>query len=304
MSCFVVPKNTVTILESNIPDEDSNYEQWSSKAYALGAEVQHGEDIFRSLADDNTAEPIAGTLTQYWKYLKKANKWAAFDDKNSTLTSNPLKIEYIVESRYVDYVGFFNATGQNIKVELFNLNDNVDTAIPIKLKEEQLTFRDVYSHASYITAETEYKKTVLMDLFPYFDTKMRITISATSGVVSIGHIIYGTKYVLGKTLASAGLTMDFSNLFDIDIDSETGEFNEVPILPRKDLTIPVLIETKDWERVTTKLTELMGQSCLYVALNEIKGVRPNIAVFGFYKTLRTPISLNHTQYELIIKGVI
>lgn len=304
MSCFMVPKNNVTILESNLLDADSSYEQWSTGSYGLGVEVQHGEDIFRSLEDANTAEPISETLTLSWKYLKKANKWAAFDDKNSTLTTNLLKIEYVVESRYIDYIGFFNLKADNVKVELFNINDDVTIATPLSIAEEKTVFRDTYSHSSYITAIGEYKKIVLMDLFPYYNTKMRITISASSGFVSVGNIVYGKKYNLGMTLANTSLTMDIGNLFDIDIDSETGVIKQVPILPRKDLTIPILIETKDWERVTNKLTELMGQSCLYVAVSQIKGVRPNVAIFGFYKNIRTPIGAEYTQYELVIKGVV
>jgi hypothetical protein len=304
MGCFVVERDNVVILSSNLLDEDESYIQWSpDEIYDSGVEVQFGKDIFRSLSAENTAMPVAESLTIKWKYLKKANKWAAFDDANNTLTKNEFEIEYVVQSRFVDYIGFLNLTANTVKIELFNINDDMDVVTPIKTVEKTAMHRDVYSYKSHLSAVAEYKKIVLIELFPYLDTKMRIRLSMPFGYAAVGNIIYGRKYDLGLTLATTSLSMDISNLFDIDIDAETGALKEVPLLPRRDLTIPILIDTSAWERVTNKLISLMGKACLYVAVEEVAGKIPNIALWGFYKNIRTPIGVKKTEYELVIKGV-
>lgn len=300
---YIVPKKQVVILESNILDADSNYVQFDlGNSYNLLDEVQYGEDIFRSLKADNTDTPVAQTTTLSWKYLKKANKWAAFDEYNSTKTTHETEVMYIVESRYVDYIGIMNLKASKIKLELFNLDDDVNVSSPIWTYEENTFYRSSYNYSEYITKEATFKRTFIQDIFPYYKTKLKISITGTN--VEVGNIIYGKKIDLGIVLDNNGLVSDLGNLIDIEIDSNTGNIKQVPIMPRKDLTIPVLIETKDYERVKNVLEDYLGTACLFVALKGVKNKLPNVALYGFYKNIRTPIGAKYSEYELLIKGVI
>lgn len=299
---YIVPKKQVVILQSNLTDTDSNYTQFvPGTSYDLGAEVQYGQDIFRSMDANNTSIPVTETTTFGWKFLKKANKWASFDPYNSTKTKHVSEIMYVVESRYVDYIGLIELRANNVKLELFNLNDDIATAEPVWAYEEKTFYRKCYNYSEYITKDGTFKRTFLKDIFPYFSTKLKITITGTN--VEVGNIIYGKKIDLGMVLIN-GLVSETGNLIDIEIDSETGNIKQVPIMPKKDLTVPVLIETKDYERVKNTLEDYLGLPCLFVALKGATNKLPNVALYGFYKNIRTPIGAEYCEYELIIKGVI
>lgn len=299
---FIVPKRDVIILDSNLPDADSNYTQFvTGTSYALGVEVQYGQDIFRSLAANNTELPIAQTTTLKWKFLQKANKWAPFDEFNNTKATHPTKIMYVVESRYVDLIGIMRLKANNIKLELFKITDDITTAIPLWEYEEKLFYRNCYNYTEYITKDGVYKKTFLKEIFPYFATKLKIEITGIN--VEVGNIIYNKKIDLGMVLTS-GMVEESGSLIDVELDTTTGYIKQTPIIPRKDLTIPVLIETKDYERATNILDEQLGKACLFVALIRIENVRPNIAIYGFYKNIRSPIGAENCEYELSIKGIV
>ncbi|WP_418180740.1 hypothetical protein ACNSOL_01335 [Aliarcobacter lanthieri] len=301
---YVVPKNEVIILDSNITDEDFNYVQFViGNTYSLNTEVQHGEDIFRSLKDNNLDTPVSSKTTLSWKFLKKANKWAAFDEKTSSLTVNETEIIYVVQARYIDYIALLNLKARAVKFELFNISDDIDTSEPIWSKEQITYSRKPYNYTEYITSDGVFSQTILQNIFPYYAVKLKITISNTSGAIAqVGNIIYGKKIDLGITLI--GVALEIGNLLDIDIDKDTGLINQVPIMPRKDLTIPVLIDIKDFERVEQKFTELLGKPCLFIAIESIENVRPSLALYGFYKNIRIPIGAEKNEYEIQIKGVI
>lgn len=299
---YIVPKRTVTILDSNLSDTDTNYTQYvTGTSYALGIEVQYGQDVFRSLEANNTSIPIAQTTTLKWKFLQKANKWAAFDEFNNTKTKHPTKIMYVVESRYVDFIGIMGLKANNIKLELYKIDDDIAIATPLWEYEEKLFYRKCYNYTEYITKDGVYKKTFLCKIFPYYGTKLKIEITGTD--VEVGNIIYNKKIDLGMVLTN-GLAEETGNLIDIELDTTTGNIKETPIIPRKDLSIPVLIETKDYERARNILDEQLGKACLFIALMQIENVRPNVAIYGFYKNIRTPIGAETCEYELLIKGII
>lgn len=300
---YLVTKREVVILDSNLPDIDSNYTQYvPGTSYALGIEVQYGQDIFRSLEADNSATPIVQPYTTDWKHIGKANKWAAFDEFNSTKTKHPTEIMYVVESRYVDYIGMMNLKANKVKLELFKIDDDISIAESLWSYEENTFYRKCYNYTEYITKDGTFKRTFLKEIFPYYGTKLKITITGVN--VEVGNIIYNKKIELGMVLASSSFVKETGNLFDIEIDSTSGNIKQVPILPRKDLTVPVLIETKDLERIENILEDYIGQACLFVAVTEIKNQIPNIAIYGFYKNIRTPIGAKYCEYELLIKGVI
>ncbi len=300
---YIVPKRAVVILDSNLSDVDSNYTQYVlGTSYALGVEVQYGQDIFRSLAAENTDTPIAQATSVKWKFLGKANKWAAFDEFNSTKTKHPTEIMYVVESRYVDFIGIMELKANNIKLELYKMEDDITTAEPLWQYEEKMFFRKSYNYSEYITKDGTYKRTFLQKIFPYYGTKLKIQITGTN--VEVGNIIYNKKIDLGMVLVSSSFVLETGNLIDIEIDTTTGNIKQTPILPKKDLSIPVIIETKDFDRVKNIFEDHLGQACLFVALLEIKNKLPNVAVYGFYKNIRTPIGRKFCEYELLIKGVI
>lgn len=299
---FIIPKREVVILDSNLSDADSNYTQYvAGTSYALGVEVQYGQDIFRSLNAGNSVTPIVQPYTTDWKHIGKANKWASFDEFNNTKTRHPTKIMYIVESRYVDFIGIMGLKANNIKLELYKITDDIAIAEPLWEYEEKLFYRKCYNHTEYITKDGVYKKTFLKQIFPFYGTKLKIEITGTD--VEVGNIIYNKKIDLGMVLVN-GLVEESGSLIDVEIDTTTGNIKQTPIIPRKDLSIPVIIETKDYERATNILDEELGKACLFVALMQIENVRPNIALYGFYQNLRIPIGAETCEYELQIKGII
>jgi hypothetical protein len=300
---YLIPKREVVILDSNLPDIDSNYTQFiSGTSYALLAEVQYGQDIFRSLEANNMDIPVAQTTTIKWKFLGKANKWAAFDEFNNTKTKHETKVMYVVESRYVDYIGILNLKAKHVKLELYMMDDDIETIEPLRSYEADTFTRKSANYTEYAINDGTYKRTFLQSIYPYYGTKLKIEITGIN--VEVGNIIYNRKIDLGMVLANSSFALDAGNLIDIEIDSVTGNIKQVPILPRNDLTIPILMETKDYDKTTNFLQDYKGEACLFVALTEVKNKLPSIAIYGFYKNIRIPIGAKVCEYELLIKGVV
>lgn len=300
---YLIPKREVVILDSNLPDIDSNYTQFVPGAtYTLLAEVQYGQDIFRSLKVDNTATPIAEITTTEWKFLGKANKWAPFDGFNYTKAKHETKIMYVVESRYVDFIGILNLKAKHIKLELYMMDDDIETTEPLRSYEADTFIRKSNNYTEYIINDGTYKRTFLQSIYPYYGTKLKIEITGIN--IEVGNIIYNRKIDLGIVLANSSFALDAGNLIDIEIDSITGNIKQVPILPRNDLTIPILMETKDYDRTTNFLQDHKGEACLFIALTEVKNKLPSIAIYGFYKKIRIPIGAKVCEYELLIEGVV
>ena len=319
---YVVPpeyrdKNSIT--DSNIPEGEEGITVFSG-SHSLGDIVQKDGCVYRSEKDSNTSTPKNKLSTLEWTYLYQVNRYRCFDEYNSTITSYPDRIEYVVDSRYVDTVAFFKLKAQKVIVSvvtdetktLENAEDGqildadgntIITGDNVLFHVEQKTvFRDVYNYTSYVTAQGDYQRTLVLSVFPHNAANLKITIVNEGATAEVGNIVYGRKYDLGLTLADPQPFLEHSNLFEIDRDEETGRIKSTPIVPLEDMTIPVLTETRQLERTNNKLLDLMGKACLWVALERTDRL-PNLVVYGFYQRLETPISLNWTQRELIIKGV-
>jgi len=302
VSCYVVKKTIPIILSCNVPEIEEGITVFvPSSSYELKDEVQMGQDIFKSLKADNQDIPVPKTTTLSWRYLRKTNRHRAFDEYNSTITTYQDKIEYVVESRYIDTIALFKLKATSVKIELFNIDDDTFSN-SLSTQEFDTVERDVHNYTSYITAQGEYQDILVSNLFPYFDTKLRITISNPSKDAEVGNIIYGRKYDLGLTLIDPQPTHELKNLYETTIDEETGTIQQVPILPTESGTISVIIPTNQIDRTKNILKKFMGEAHLWIAIQKNKKL-PNLVFYGFYQRITTPIGLQMTTRNIEITGV-
>ncbi|PLY08890.1 MAG: hypothetical protein C0625_01650 [Arcobacter sp.] len=302
MSCYIVDPVEVELLESNIPDAEDGITQFvEGTNYDLGVTVQKGEDIFESLIANNTSIPVATTTTIDWEYVRKANKWAAFDSFNSTITTNAEKIEYVVKSRFVDTLAFIKLKALSVTVERFDLADDTFSNV-LEVQTFQTFKRDVYSVYDMLMADHEYQDTLIVNLFPYFDVKLRISIELPNGIAEVGNMPYGRKKDLGLTLISPAPVHELKNLFDITLDERTGIVKKVPILPIEGGTIPVINNINQIERTKNIFSKLIGKAVLWIAIEKTENI-PSLVLFGYYKRITTPRdNLKTITRNIIIEG--
>lgn len=53
----------------------------------------------------------------------------------------------------VDYIGLIELKANNVKLELFNLNDDISTAESLWSYEEKTFYRTSYNYSEYITKD-------------------------------------------------------------------------------------------------------------------------------------------------------
>lgn len=296
------PCENVVILDSNLPDIEEGIEQFiEGQTYSKETLVQMGEDVFESGENENTDTPIPERTTTSWIYKRKINKLRAFDPKMNTLSIADNEIWWVVESNFIDLIGFFGLQAKEVKVEFFDINDEVMNT-PIKTYSEVTQKRIVTTYTNFRTSPMEYTRRTYFEMKPLYNKKMKITISNPQGEVRVGNIGYGRKYDFGLVLVDKKLTTSTRNVFLKERDKTTGEIKVTPVLLYKRLTIHTIIETSKVERTENKFDDLNGIPCLWIALKG-NGL-PTVMIYGYHEDFDTPIGLKRTERTLRIKGVV
>jgi hypothetical protein len=218
-----------------------------------------------------------------------------FDDKNDTQTvrNNTIEVEIAFNS-IVDSIALMNIEATEVRFEAWRGIDDqkvLDETIP--LSENQ-----VFDWATYFFAGFEETKNYVSFKLPVIrNGRGKMTLSGV--VVKIGSLIYGSAFVIGKTVfpITTGIK-DFSR-------KERDVFGNFTIVERaysNEMQANVIIENGRVDYVNNFLAEFRAKPLVWAAADESFG--STHVIFGFYKDGR--ITRNHPAYAelpLEIEGV-
>lgn len=202
---------TPATLTSNITDAGTEYA--STATYALGAIVQDTTGAspsnrrYESLVANNKGNALSDAAK--WLDLGPTNRWAMFDTKNSTPSTNATSINVTVAvTGRADGLALFEVDAAQVQV----IMTSGTAGVVYNQTHSLLADSGIDSWYDYFTEEVVYRPDlVLIDLPPYTNPTVQIIISKTSGTVSCGTCVMGQTVDLGAATygAKAGIT-DYS----------------------------------------------------------------------------------------------
>lgn len=271
----------------------------SSTTYTLGAIVQFGTSLYESLAFSNINNQPDVPNSNFWLRLRSDNRRSMFDRSITNGTSAGSSLEVVLfPNKIIDSIALINLDSELAVIEI---RDGAGGPIvyqrTIGLNDVNIT--DWYQ---YFFFDPLLKRTqvVLTDIPPYINARIRLTLSKTSGNVSIGEMIFGRLEKLGATQygANAGI-VDYSR-------KETDEFGNISFVERpfsKRLSCEFYLENAQLNRVQQVMYSLRAKPSVWIA-SDVPTFEEAMIIYGFYRDFSLQIAYpNHSLYNIEIEGL-
>lgn len=286
----VTVDNTI-LVSSNVTEDD--YAEWASgTTYNTGDRViviGTTHKVYESLVDSNLGNDPTTDNGTNWLEISATNRWKAFDQKISDQVENTDSIEYTFNdtSTYITAVTFFGLSGVELNVTLTDKSVGGDGEV-YNSTISLLDNRDVVDWYSYFFEEITYKtEAQVLDLPPYLDADLDVTITASSGdTAKVGQIVFGFLLNLGFTTYETSISIeDFSR-------KEADAFGNFIIVERpfsKLADYDVRFPTATARKVQETLAQYRATPIVYIGSDDVSF---GTTVYGFFRrfdlTLETP----------------
>lgn len=238
------------------------YLAWNSgTTYAIDAIVSDttGHRLYQSLQNSNTNHAV--TDTAWWVDIGPTNRWAMFDQINSSQTSRPLEVSATINTTgRIDSVVFTNLAANALNV---TVTDGVDEFYNEDISLVDNSFiSDYYDYFfEEIVRFTDYEVTGLPNIL-----NPVISFALTdSGTVAVGNVVPGFAFELGDTQYGAKLgNTDYSRITTDDFGNTSITVRDSA--KRGDFTIWMPAYRTD--RAFAILDSFRGTALAFVGANE------------------------------------
>jgi len=253
----------------------------NTTTYSLGAVVRFGNFIYESLIDNNVGNNPETNPTR-WLQTGPTNRWAMFDQSNSTKTTaaNSLEVQ-IIPDAIISSVAFFGLSGTELRLEV---TDGIAGPV-IYDKTVNLDNVQVFDWFMYFFEPFNFREDLVLFEIPPFKTAVyNVTLTGVPSV-EIGTFIMGNLIDIGKTQygSSVGIR-DFSV-------KQTNEFGDTTFVRRafsKRLDASVFVENTRLNYVNRELTKLRAIPAVWIG-SEDQDFEATV-VYGFYRDFNLDIS--------------
>lgn len=230
-----------TILE---PDAARGEVAWTAGTYVLGTRRVVNHKIYEVVADPSTSdEPTAGAAANpaTWVYVQPTNRYAMFDNVNSTISTGDNLSVNIATGRVAAGLAGFSVKADTINVTCVSASAGEVYNINIQMLNSD-TISDWYTY--FFEPIVYIDQFILTDIPAYSDLTVTVTLTGTGSnigtlilgdVVDLGVALYGTNWQgldfskkerdqFGNTILSQGRTAD---RLDYNIHTDKGRFGYV-----------------------------------------------------------------------------
>jgi len=290
-------------LVSNIPEPDTGEAVWDDQAtYNTGDEVIKTEThrVYRSATDANTDDPEKGVLADppTWVDIAPTNRYAMFDGviSRQSVSPNSISVE-ITAGELINGVAMFNISSLSANVTMTDPIEGEVYNTDIELRDNS-EVDDYYAYFfSPILQKTEF---ILLDLPPYPNATIGVTLTNTGSDVKAGEVVIGKQTVLGVAEYGTSLSlMDFS----VRERDEFGNFIVNRRRTSKLVDFDGYVGTGKVGYVFKQLDKLTTIPCVWSG-NPEQGSDITL-VYGYYKDMTINISNPSTSSVTIqIEGLI
>ena len=275
-----------------------DYPNWNSgTTYANSERVVVGNKIYQSVQAANDDHPPA-TSPLWWVEVGAVNRWRAFDDSLSAMTTNLEDIRYDLRfPRTLNAVAMFGLNASEVQIYL------VDTATSDRIYDRTfslVTSEDVYDAWTYFFNPLEYKTSlVVTDLPLWANTELRIRIRAPGTEAMVSEIICGINHLVGETLDGTEIGLiDYSY-------KERDEFGNLKVKERgysQKVNYQFIFTTEDGRRIRDLMTRIRTKVAVYHAGRE--NDKFGVTIPGFYKDFNVPLTTEVSYGSLEVESLI
>ncbi|MFH0893964.1 MAG: hypothetical protein V2A54_05970 [Bacteroidota bacterium] len=272
---------------SNVAETDGTAGEWAvGTAYVDGDTVRVTTtgvhkvyECLTNVTGGSSPEVDVLAAVPKWLEVSATNRWKAFDTKVGSQTSQATSITYtITPGVIVDSIAFLNLDAATVRIVSTDPTAGVVYDKTTDLISSVITGSfSIYDWYSYFFS-TEFRLTdiVLLDLPPYLNTVLDITITYTGGTAKVGGIVMGVQANLGETqyLPSIGIH-DYS----IKEQDAFGVWSVTERAFSKKMSCDILVESVSIADVQNLLASYRTTLLVWIGSEDY----PSLIVYGFFK---------------------
>lgn len=271
------------LTSTNVPEADH-------PVYAAGTTYAAGNRviviathrIYESLVGSNIGNyPPTDVLlpTPKWVEVSPTNRWGAFDSRVGTQTSQAVSITYkITPGQVVDAMTVLNLDAVTIRIVSTDPVEGVVYDKTIDLISTVITGSSrIYDWYSYFFS-SDFKRVdvVFLDLPPYLNAVLDITIAFAGGTAKVGGIVFGVQSNLGVTQYSPSVGIQDYSVKTKDV---FGVWSVTERAFSKKMSCNVKIETASIADVQYLLASYRTTLLVWIGSENYA----SLIVYGFYK---------------------
>ena len=290
----------VMLTSSSIAEPSSGEVLW-----AAGTAYTVGQKAIRTTTHTIYERLVAGTTATLpendavnWLPIGPTNKWAMFDRKVGTISSNPTSLTVVINSGPISGLALLNIVGSTVSVTMKDAPGGT-TIYSKTIALEGTEINTVYDW--FFTEYEQLSDLVLTDLpETYTNPQLTVTISTSVGSVSIGNMQIGKVINVGSTQfgATAGIN-DYSKK-TVDV------FGNIDVIERsysKRTTLQCLTDRIEFSKIYKSIASIRAIPCVYIGV-DAEGFDPFI-VYGYFKDFSIVVAYpDHHLCNLEIEGLV
>lgn len=242
----------------------------------------------------------ARTTPLWWKEVSATNRWRAFDQKVGSQTSKAETITYQINPGQVfDAIAFLNLEATEIQIvmtdpvagEVYNKTLSlISTAIagPDKVYDWYSFFFSAYFWITDLAR---------LDIVPYLNAALDITITYTEGTAKVGGIVLGLQANIGVTLYSPSIGIHDYSIKQAD---DYGVYSVEERAFSRRLSCDVRIENAWLDNIQNLLSRIRTTPVVWIAVEKYS----SLIVYGYFKDFQIVLSgLTYCNCSLEIEGL-
>lgn len=266
---------------------------YGEEAIVRGSAPGNEARLFLSLQAGNVGKPLSDPA--WWVEMGPANRWAMFDESNTTQTKNPGLVEVTVQTTgRVDAVALLNIAGASVRVRMTDVDEGIVYDRTFSLVSDS-GIVDWWSYFFEPIARSG--DLVVTDLPPYANAAITVSIIDEAGEVRVGNMVLGLTKILGDT--EMGATVGIQDYSRKD-QNQFGDFIIVQRAYSKRASFNVWIPRGSTDEVQRLLASYRAAPIVYVGSQEFGAT----VVYGFYRDFSIAISYpTHSICSLDIVGL-
>lgn len=296
----LIRQTTITpamLIDCNVPEDDAP--AWAIEtAYVVGNQVIDDHKLYEALQNNTGAKPadnIDGTSPK-WLDRGYVVRWKAFDQKMGTKISRSEMVTMTLRPGLVNTISLLDVSASTIDVTMTDPVEGEVYAVTIDL----INNTAVVDWYSYFFAPIITNDTVVLNLPPYANSDISISINYPSGTAEAGTIVVGNQREIGIT--------QFDCIYEITDYSKFTEdaFGNLYVQGRgyaKRVTGSVALGgSDDFDNANRELSNWHATPLVFVLADEGYST---LIVYGFIRSFKSsPVSHDYSTCSFELRGFV
>lgn len=285
---------TDAMLTSNVSITET---AWTAGAYVAGdRRYVSNFDLYEALSSTSD-EPTAGAKKDppTWGLVGKINKFAMFDGKMASKTTNAASVDVTVDvtaAAPIGGVSVLRAQGSTVQV--------IVTVAGVVVYDQTKPIVDtsgIYDWYTYWFSEVKTFSTVdFLDIPPYWEASIQVIVNSNSDA-SLSELVIGQLYEIGLTKEGSQIELVSYSSVDTDV------FGETTFVPRDfvyNIKYDIQVDSEKLEGVMNLLSGMRDKFAVFYGVEE----QTHLTLFGFIKAMNATSETTKSPLQLEIQGAI